>query len=121
MQRIPFLTLIAVVSLVTTTPPAQAEFPLSMCRYLGCHWGDGYHSGTTPPPKHHTTYHRPCDVPASVPWWKIPAAAEELPYPAPSSAASRSTPPSGPSLFRQPGEASSVVRTTAAFPVTANP
>src|SRR4029434_8944681 len=119
MPRGPFAPILAVVSVLTIAPTARAEFPLSVCRYLGCHWGDGYHSGATAPPKRHTSYYQRGEVPASVPWWQIPAAGEELPYPGPS-AASRPFPPSGPSLFRQPGDGSSVVRTTATPPVTAN-
>ena len=65
--------------------PAQA----GLGRYLGCGWGDGYHAKNAC-----AGYPAACHAGApQSPWWM------------PSSG------PFGPSLFRQPGEGSSVIVT----------
>ncbi|HMC12706.1 MAG TPA: hypothetical protein VKH44_15505, partial [Pirellulaceae bacterium] len=104
MPRLP-LSFIAAATLLTVVPAARGELPQSLGRYLGIGWSDGYHAYTACPPKPHIIHHKhaaaafPVAAPPSapLPWWKIPAAPTE-----PTSSES------GPSLFRQPGEGSSV-------------
>jgi hypothetical protein len=126
MPRVPFVSIAAVGFFVVMTQSARGELP-SMGRYLGVGWGDGYHSGTACPPKRHIAHHSygfpvPATAPTEtpIPWWKIPAVQpEELPAPK-SNAATTSFPPSGPSLFRQPGEGSSVAIQPSAGATTAS-
>ena len=79
----------------------------SLGRHYGHGWSDGYHSHAACPPQRHIL-HSPPPAAKPIPWWMIPAgAAEPLPPPASKEpATSRSSPSSGPSLFRQPGEGS---------------
>jgi hypothetical protein len=100
-----------VVSLLTVTPLVRAELPHALGRYTGVGWSDGYHSRVACPPKRQIVPHtQPAVKP--VPWWAIPASdadSEQLPSPATNEpATSRSPQPTGTSLFRQPGEGSSV-------------
>jgi hypothetical protein len=94
------------IAALTILPLAKAEPPHSLSRYLGVHWSDGYHSRTACPPKRGAVYFPVFEsAPASgpVPWWKIPSTeGERLPAPTTSQ-------PGGASLFRQPGEGSSVI------------
>jgi hypothetical protein len=120
MLRLPSLAIVAVVSIV---PTVRAQWHPGVGRCLGVGWGDGYHSHTACPPKGHILHHpHPGSAQAPVPWWKIPAAegprqAEPLPIPASSDpTGAPSSPPAGPSLFRQPGEGSSVSTSTTSDP-----
>ena len=100
------LSFAVAIAALTIVPLAKAEPPHSLSRYLGVHWSDGYHSRTACPSKRSAVYFPAFEsAPAGgpVPWWKIPSTeAERLPAPAASQ-------PGGASLFRQPGEGSSVI------------
>jgi len=124
MPRISLGSLVAATLVVSIVPAARAQSPNTIGRYLGVGWSDGYHARTACPPKPQVVHHRPVAVPiittvpapaptpAPVPWWKIPATptetapAEPIPSPAQQSSAGDSS--SGRSLYRQPGEASSM-------------
>jgi hypothetical protein len=123
MSRTSFVSLVAAASFLVGMPLAWAHSPNSCGRYLGIGWSDGYHSHTACPPKRHEIHQRQIDgpvmttapiapAPVSIPWWKIPAAPNEAvpaePIPAPPAQTASSTTVSGQSLFRQPGEGSSV-------------
>jgi len=116
MARLPLLPCVAVVAVVALAQSVRGELPNSIGRHLGVGWSDGYHSRTACPPKRHTIHQIqhlavPPTAPAAkpIPWWKIPAEPEPVPAPAPQPIGTTATfPPSGPSLFRQPGEGSSV-------------
>ena len=120
LQRVSFIMTALALTLV---PAARGELPNSTLRRWGIGWSDGYHSHTACPPKRHVIPHKstftafPMAAPKSepIPWWKVPAAPTEtypgevLPTPASLEAGtSRKSPTSGPSLFRQPGEGSSL-------------
>lgn len=96
--------LVAAVTVLTILPAARGEFPHNAGRCLGVGWSDGYHSHTACPPKAHFVIHKPMAAvkPAPIPWWKIPA--------------TDAHPDSGPSLFRQPGEGTSINAPTPAQP-----
>lgn len=105
-----FVLFVAAVALLTLMPAASAEIPHAFGRYHGTGWSDGYHSHAACPPKRRLLHHSSAPAPASVPWWTIPAPDAE-PLAPPSHhypGATRNFPPTGPSLFRQPGEGSSV-------------
>jgi len=106
MQFRQWLSFAVAIAALTIVPLAKAEPPYSLSRHLGVYWGDGYHSRTACPPKRGAVYFPAFEsAPAGgpVPWWKIPSPeAERLPPPAASQ-------PGGASLFRQPGEGSSVI------------
>jgi len=124
MVRQPFLSIITAALALTVAPAARGELPQlpqSIARHHGIGWSDGYHSRAACPPKkivqHRSAAVFPASTPKSapVPWWKIPPAptepamGEPLPAPAAKEAApTRFSTTSGPSLFRQPGEGSSV-------------
>ena len=130
MRRVSRVSLVAAgmaVSIVTGSigAEARADFPNSCGRYLGIGWSDGYHSHSACPPKAKVSHPRPVAVPvvvtapvmpapAAVPWWKIPAAPpeaapiESMPAPA-TDGESDSSSSAGQSLFRQPGEGTSVM------------
>src|SRR5262245_43970389 len=95
----------AVVTLVAVVTPARGDgMGHSFGRWLGVGWGDGYHSHYACPPRqgHHGQQ--------NLPWWATPAAdAELLPQPANLPSSGRHFPPAGQTLFRQPGEGSSVI------------
>jgi hypothetical protein len=119
MPRLPFVSLALAIALGAVVSAARGESRHSMGRYWGVCWSDGYHSRAACPPKRHVSHHhQPAPAPTAVPWWKVPAAdAEELPHPAGQGpATSRTFPPSGPSLLRQPGEGSSVTVSSAPNP-----
>jgi hypothetical protein len=106
MQSRQWISIGMTLAALTIVPLAKAQPPHSLSRYLGVHWSDGYHSRTACPPKRGAAYFSGNEsAPASgpAPWWKIPSPeAERLPPPAASQ-------PGGASLFRQPGEGSSVM------------
>jgi hypothetical protein len=95
------------IAAMTIVPLAKAEPRHSVSRYLGVHWSDGYHSQTACPPKRGAVYFpafESASASGPVPWWKIPSPeAERLPAPA------NIQPTPGASLFRQPGEGSTVM------------
>ena len=107
MQFRQWLTFGIAVAAVAVVPAVKGELPHSLGRHMGVCWGDGYHSRTACPPKRGTVWFPTFEsTPPSgpVPWWKIPSPeGERLPTPAPSEL----TP--GASLFRQPGEGSTVI------------
>jgi len=127
MARSAVTSLVVLTATLTIVPAAWGQSPNSCGRYLGIGWSDGYHSHTACPPKTHAIHPWPVAVPVvttapimpapapppPVPWWKIPATqtqaqpAEQIPWPAAAqdTAAGSSA---GSSLFRQPGESSSV-------------
>ena len=132
MPRLAFVSIVAAVLAVTVVPRARGELPHSMGRYLGVGWGDGYHSRAGCPPKRHIAHQAVLPGPLAVhgpttptPWWKIPADGtardvELLPHPAGIEPAPTGTSPAtGPSLFRQPGEGSSVSAPSVALPAEA--
>jgi hypothetical protein len=111
------------IAVVSTVTAASGQSPNSCGRYLGIGWSDGYHSHSACPPKPKVIHQRPMGVPvvttarvmpgpapAAVPWWKIPAtpteAAPAEPMPSPDGSPSAGS--AGQSLFREPGEGSSV-------------
>jgi len=101
---------VAVMAIMAVMPRAQAEWHRSLGRTLGVGWGDGYHSRTACPPRRSVGYAVP--QPHAIPWWAIPASeGEPLPHPAtpPTGGTAQSHIPPGQSLFRQPGEGSSIV------------
>jgi hypothetical protein len=113
-QRL-FLAMIAIVTVAMMARSGHADVHQSMGRYLGIGWGDGYHSRNLCPPRHNAAQYTPA---TTTPWWATPAApAEQLPHPAeqlPHPAApirpstGNSIRATGPSLFRQPGEGTSI-------------
>lgn len=126
MPRFPFRSIALICAMLLIATTARGEPAQSCGRYLGVGWGDGYHSRTACPPKRHVIHHLPAafapPAAAPIPWWKIPAVdAETIPTPAPQLPATTTTfPPTGPSLFREPGEGSSVTVTSAADPAAAS-
>jgi hypothetical protein len=136
MRRVSFSTLVAVMLAIAIMPPARGQSPNTIGRYLGVGWSDGYHSHTACPPKPPIVHHRPAPVPVvttmppvaaampaparpQIPWWKIPATpVEPAPAEPAASSAAQPAPPAqagaaddssaARSLFRQPGEGSSV-------------
>jgi hypothetical protein len=103
------LSLMATVALMHIAAHARADWHYSLGRHLGVGWGDGYHSRTACLPRRSVGY---AGSQPSTPWWAAPAVETE---PLPQPAATQPTGPShphtspGPSLFRQPGEGSSIV------------
>jgi hypothetical protein len=109
MQIRPVLSVVAVFAVLLIAPSARAEWHYSLGRYHGYGWGDGYHARTYCPPARASVY---SGKPAAPPWWMTPAEQiEEVPHPAakPAFEAVQAWPAMGPSLFRQPGEGSSVI------------
>jgi len=109
-----FLLFAAVLAIMPLGSIARAEWSLG--RFLGYGWGDGYHSHSACPPRHAIGYGLlPVQrQPAALPWWATPVPAveaEALPHPAaePQPTTAPATPVPGASLFRQPGESSSVI------------
>jgi hypothetical protein len=99
------LLLVSVVAVLSMAPIVRADYWHALGRHLGHGWGDGYHSRAACPPKQLLRSSAP---PAkSVPWWMIPAEGAE-PLPAPGEVLPSPSSATGPSLFRQPGEGSSV-------------
>ena len=98
----------AVLLLVAIVTPVRADGMHSFGRWAGIGWGDGYHSHYACPPRHSGPKH----IDQKLPWWATPATdPESLPPPAgPTPGSSPNTfPLPGQSLFRQPGEGSSVI------------
>jgi hypothetical protein len=103
------LRVVGVLSIGAILSCARADWHHSLGRHLGVGWGDGYHSRTACPPRRSPGYFGSQPSP---PWWATPAAeAEPLPHPAapPKPDSAQPFPAGGPSLFRQPGEDSSVI------------
>jgi hypothetical protein len=101
------LRIAAAVTLVAMARPAVADWH-GVGRHWGLGWSDGYHARNACPPRRGIHHHGE----TAVPWWAIPAAdGEPLPHPAAARkvSAARPTHPDGPTLFRQPGEGSSVL------------
>lgn len=98
------LPLVAAVTILSIAPAARGEFPHNVGRYTGIGWSDGYHSRTACPPKQHLAIHKPVAAvkPTPTPWWKIPATDVQT--------------ANGPSLFRQPGEGTTLNAPTPAQP-----
>jgi hypothetical protein len=116
MPRLPLRCLATVLALVPLLPAAGVEPVHALGRHHGIGWSDGYHSRAACPRRYYFGHHRAAPSATSFPWWTaptaepLPAAESEL-LPAPtgqSPATSRTFPPAGPSLFRQPGEGSAV-------------
>ena len=105
MRTVSILRMAAALTLIVVVTPAWADGIHSFGRWAGIGWGDGYHSHYACPPRHGAIRHD-----QKLPWWATPAdGAEALPAAAPTRApAHNSFPPQGQSLFRQPGEGSSV-------------
>jgi hypothetical protein len=119
MSRTLILTIVTALLIVPSAASLRADHAQVIGRHLGLGWGDGYHSHTACPPKRHPL--RAALPPAppqpakALPWWMIPAdSPENLPTPhdAPSSPATPNTGAPGTSLFRQPGDGSSVYSPT---------
>ena len=107
MTRRTILTLVTVALMLTLVPQAYAHWPSTLGRHLGVGWSDGYHAQNDCPPGHSR------NLPYSsweVPWWTFPAP-QTRPPPALAAPHARSGRPTGPSLFREPGEGASVVTT----------
>src|SRR5262245_3852254 len=102
--------LVMVVAVMSVVTAARAHTPNTVGRYLGIGWSDGYHSPTTCLPKGHAIIPVMTTAPIApapaIPWWKIPATPEPISAPAPQAAPTSSS--AGQSLFRRPGEGSSV-------------
>jgi hypothetical protein len=84
--------LLAILAAVTFAPSARAHWFSGVGRYLGAGWGDGYHAKNACPPRRAGAGPHGS---AETPWWAMPGPHQ----------------PAGPSLFRQPGEGSSVIVT----------
>jgi hypothetical protein len=107
------ITLLAAVAFLALAPALQAAHSHHLGRYLGVGWSDGYHSRTACPPKRHLL-HAASQPTKPLPWWMIPAEdLEPLPKTAPDEQLPAPDAATGPSLFRQPGEGSSVYPHTA--------
>jgi hypothetical protein len=128
-MRIRLLGSIAVhIAIVATIPHAQAAMPHSLGRHCGLGWGDGYHAPAACPPTRHRLFHQQSAAPSGIPWWMIPASRSErpaesevLPPPAINAgSAGRAFPPSGASLFRQPGDGTQATLMTAAAPAASS-
>jgi hypothetical protein len=121
------LRIAAVVMLLAMSRPAFADWH-GVGRYWGLGWSDGYHARNACPPRRGIHHHGEM----AVPWWAVPAAdGEALPHPAAPRKVStarpmdadglgrpsyRPTHPDGPTLFRQPGEGSSVLTLESPLP-----
>ena len=106
-------SLVLALTVLTILPTAWAELPHQCGRRAGIGWSDGYHSHAACPPQAPLIMHTQVAAakPVALPWWKIPTVG------ASSSANSASfRPTSGPSLFRQPGEGTSINAPTLAQP-----
>ena len=108
MARRTILPLVTVIAALSMSPTAHAHWWDGVGRHLGVGWGDGYHAKNACPPRHPNR--NGMYGPVEVPWWAAPPApAESLPHPAPGHPGPHIQ--AGPSLFRQPGEGSSVIVT----------
>jgi hypothetical protein len=102
------LTLLSAVAMATFASALHAGHSHHLGRHLGVGWGDGYHARTACPPKRHFMHAAPPPA-ASLPWWMIPAeGTETLPKVMPQEQLPGPDAATGPTLFRQPGEGSSV-------------
>jgi len=108
MLRRTIIPLVLALAAGTFVPAARAHWFSGVGRYLGVGWSDGYHAKNACPPRGAGAC--PSGSPET-PWWAVPAlSGDSLPHPA-AGTSSRARIPSGPSLFRQPGEGSSVIVT----------
>src|SRR5262245_17758765 len=94
----------AFLTLATMTSPASAHWG-SLGRHLGCGWGDGYHAANLCAPMAQNCSPAGTETPS---WLSPLPPSETLPHPA---APAQFRRPIGPSLFRAPGEGSSVLLT----------
>jgi hypothetical protein len=107
-MRSQILTLITVIAAAMFASPLEAAHPHHIGRYLGTGWSDGYHSRAACPPKRGLMHMAPQEA-KPLPWWMIPAEdAQPLPKTAPQEELPIPDAATGPSLFRQPGEGSSI-------------
>jgi hypothetical protein len=111
MSRQRILTVVTVLLILPAASTLRADHAQAVGRYLGVGWGDGYHSRTACPPKRHILHVTAAAMPNSppakpLPWWMIPADSPENLPPPHEETPSTSAP--GASLFRQPGDGSSV-------------
>ena len=93
---------VAIVALLSLATTAQAEWANGVVRWLGVGWSDGYHSHYACPPRHVAAKKQTAE---KLPWWAIPAADAQPAI----STGPTGYPPAGASLFRSPGEGSSVI------------
>jgi hypothetical protein len=93
-----------VVMFLTMAPHAAGGWPHQLGRFTGHGWSDGYHAARRRP--HAATLHPSPST--SLPWWAHPAD----PDPSEESVSEPLPPglPPGNSLFRQPGDGTSVSR-----------
>lgn len=107
MPRRAIVPLLSIVMCFSLAAAAEANWLNGVGRYLGVGWSDGYHSQSNCPPKHAGGNCPNCNP--STPWWATPAQSEMLPHPARAPIGPHM--PTGPSLFRQSGDGSSVIVT----------
>jgi hypothetical protein len=105
MTRRTILPLLAVVLTLTVVPLAQAHWFSDFGRHLGVGWSDGYHAHNDCPPQHGSAHCR-SGSPESVWWGDSAKVSEGLPQARTLHGGRQAR--SGPTLFRQPGEGSSV-------------
>ena len=121
------VAIIGALTVVSIAPAAKAGWSDAVGRCVGVGWGDGYHARNACPPRGSACRHAQMPTP----WWATPATkVEPLPHPAARPEGTgetpvppqrptgiretsapfylRTTPTTGPSLFRQPGEGSSI-------------
>ena len=106
MTRRTILPPLAVVLTLTIVPLAQAHWFSDLGRHLGMGWSDGYHAQNDCPPQHGSAHCRSCS-PQTVLWGNSAVEPEGLAHPRASHGGRHV--PTGPSLFRYPGEGSSVI------------
>jgi hypothetical protein len=111
MPRRSIVTFLLLAMALPIARAARADWWNGPGRYLGVGWSDGYHAKNACPPWHN----RNCpNCQPQVPWWATPAPPlEALPHPAAAGpqATARPRVPAGASLFRQPGEGTTVAIT----------
>jgi hypothetical protein len=76
-----FQSLVVAVLVFSAVSAANANYPHSVCRWLGTGCSDGYHSHAACPPRPHAAARQAVVIPAAArnttPWWMIPAANAE--------------------------------------------
>jgi|SRR4051812_44020648 hypothetical protein len=89
-------SVVAAVAILMVGEAVSAHDVLTVGRWSGIGWSDGYHSHAGCPPKprvvaHHVVKPQPVKQ-KPIPWWMVPAAdAEQLPAPTPSEPADGSS------------------------------